>query len=342
MTNRILIAGIGSGSLGMELLKCISLSDQYKIYGVDISQSAYGHNDNRFSGTKAISAKNTDDYLKQVLQYAQDVKANIIAPGAEATHKIISENRDLFTDRDLTLMINSKEVINLCSDKVKCNDFLTQKGYTTAKTILALSAHDLKNFCSFPCVIKPAQNSGGSNMVFVAENIDEAVFFVNYIGKRGFNSCVQEYIESEDEFTVGVLSSKGEQILSSIALKRNLESKLSRSMSYGNRVISSGWSQGRIDYYSDVCHQAEQIAKTIGSTWALNVQGRLRNGVLIPFEINPRHSGTSYLRALAGINEPLLALASLSQNNLEKSEIKLKVGQYLRVLNEYFMPEVVP
>ena len=95
---------------------------------------------------------------------------------------------------------------------------------------------------------------------------------------------MQEYIDSTEEFTVGVMSSPEGNILSSIALRRNLNSKLSRSLSYDTRVISSGWSQGRIEPFPFICKQAEQIAFALGSTWALNIQGRVKNERFIPFE----------------------------------------------------------
>jgi len=338
MKQRILIAGIGSGSLGFELLKCLSLSDDYEIFGADISKDAYGHSDSRFRATTVLQNATADLYANQLLAYAVDIGADVIAPGAEATHKIISDYRDIYSAASIDLMVNSKQVIDLCSDKVACNDFLSSKGFKTAKTVIVDDKAQLENFDCYPCVIKPARNSGGSNMVFLAENAAEAGFFVDYLKVRGFDACVQEYIDSEKEFTVGVLSSRNGEVISSIALMRNLAAKLSMAMSYGDRVISSGWSQGRIDYFPEVCSQAEKMAASIGSSWALNIQGRLRNGVFIPFEINPRHSGTSYMRALAGVNEPLIGLMSI-RGKVDFRPAQLKVGQYLRVLNEYYVAE---
>lgn len=333
---RILIAGIGSGSLGIELVKCFSLTNEFELYGADISDNAYGHNDSRFIQTTVLDRSN---YAQSLLAYALRIKADIIAPGAEATGKILSSERELFQKNNIDLMINSREVIDLCSDKVKCNSVIAEKGFKTAHTILASTRSDLTGFNAYPCVVKPAKNSGGSNMVFLAENFEETAFFVKYIADRGFEVCVQEYIDSDEEFTVGVLSNREGKIISSVALKRNLEAKLSRSLAYGNRVISSGWSQGKIDHYSDVCKQAEEIAVAIGSTWALNLQGRYKNGKFIPFEINPRHSGTSFARAEAGINEPVLALRYLNKELSQRPKLELKPGTFIRVLAESFIPE---
>jgi carbamoyl-phosphate synthase large subunit len=341
LKNRVLIAGIGTGSLGMELLKCFELSEEFELYGADVSENAYGHNDNTFVRTKVLSNKNIADYSENLLRYAIEIKADIIAPGADAVHKILSEYRDMFFKQGIELMINSNQVVHLCSDKAACNEFLARNGFITAKTIRVTRKDDLLNFNSYPCVIKPAADSGGSNMVFLAENMEEASFFVDYLTCRGFKACMQEYIDSEDEFTIGVMSNRNGDVLTSIALRRSLESKLSRAMSYGNRVISSGWSQGEIDYFPEICQQAENIAKSMNSTWALNLQGRVLNGVFVPFEINPRHSGTSYLRALAGVNEPVIALELLYSDSSRRPVVDLKVGHFYRILKEYYIPRDV-
>jgi carbamoyl-phosphate synthase large subunit len=147
---------------------------------------------------------------------------------------------------------------------------------------------------------------------------------------------VQEYIDSSDEFTVGVMSSPKGEILSSIALRRNLNSKLSRSMAYGNRIISSGWSQGRIEAFPMICRQAEKIALALGSSWALNIQGRVRNDQFIPFEINPRHSGTSYFRALSGVNEIIIGINCLTsaKGYISKRDTQIRSATYTRILTE--------
>lgn len=337
---RVLIAGIGAGSLGLELAKCLSQSSDCELFGADISAVAEGHCDSRFAETVVVPDDSTEAYLAAFLDFADQVSATVIAPGAEATHKIFSNNRELFLRRGLALMINSVRVIDLCSDKAACNSYLTERGFRTARTIVVNGASDLDGFDSYPCVVKPNRDSGGSNLVFLAEDEGEAAFFVDYLAKRGLSACVQEYILSPDEFTVGVLSSQQGRLLSSVALRRNLAPKLSRSVSYEvGRVISSGWSQGTIDYFPDVCEQAERIADTLQSVWALNIQGRLLDGEFIPFEINPRHSGTSYLRALAGVNEPLIALQSLSEPNAGRRQYPLKVGEYLRMLSERYVPK---
>jgi carbamoyl-phosphate synthase large subunit len=336
MKRKILLAGIGSGSLGLELVKCLSFDDAISIYGADSDPSAYGISDKRLTKTFVVGKGDEDAYCQELLRICKKESIVYVVPGAETTNRILCVNQDLFRANGLVPFVNCKEVFNICSNKVACNLFLESKGLPSLQTLYVSKKQPLETFDAFPCVVKPASQSGGSNLVFLAEDLNEAKFFAAYLSARGFASCVQEYIDSEEEFTVGVMSSPQGLILSSIALKRNLSSKLSRSLSYSNRVISSGWSQGRIEAFPMICDQAEKIALALGSTWALNIQGRVRNNQFIPFEINPRHSGTSFFRALSGVNEILIGLDYFTSNQEQssKARVTIKPASYSRILTE--------
>jgi len=330
---KVLIAGIGQGSLGLEILKCLELEDSFMVYGADIQKNAYGHFDSRFIETFSVKSSPIEKYCDDLISICHEKNISYIVPGAEATNRIICLHQDKFKDADIFPLVNSLKVFEICTNKVKCNEFLKNKNIPLMNTILVSKDSDLDEFSDFPCVVKPSMDSGGSNLVFIAENLKEVKFFVSYLTSRGINACVQGYIDSSEEFTVGVLSSPEGKILSSIALKRDLSSKLSRSLSYNDRIISSGWSQGRIEQFPDICKQAEQIALKLGSTWALNIQGRVKKGIFIPFEINPRHSGTSYFRAMSGINEIVIGLNYLISGR-NKYLKKIKSATYFRILAE--------
>ena len=330
---KVLVAGIGLGSLGLELLKCLRLDDSFTVYGADIEKNAYGHFDSRFAETFTVRSSPTESYCDDLIRICHEKDIKYITPGAEATNKIICLHQDRFHDEGIFPLVNSLRVFNICSNKVQCNEFLKSNALSSIDTVLVPNGGSLNEFSRFPCGVRPATYSGGSNLVFIAENIEEARFFVGYLASREIDSCVQEYIDSSDEFTVGVLSSPEGKILSSIALKRNLSSKLSRLLSYGDRIISSGWSQGRIEQFPNICKQAEQIALALGSTWALNIQGRVKDGVFVPFEINPRYSGTSYFRAMSGVNEILIGLNYLMTGQKKHLE-QIKSATYFRILTE--------
>jgi carbamoyl-phosphate synthase large subunit len=332
MSKTILIAGIGTGSLGLELLKCVSLSPEFVIYGADSNPQAAGHEAKQFKKTFVTRTDTNDNYVQDLIRICESEAISFLVPGSEVTNKIVSTNQDRLRGHGIIPLVNSEKVFQLCSDKVASSNFLIGRGIPAAQAVEIPTGSELE-FSRFPCVVKPVRDSGASNMVFLAENHEEAKFFVHYIANRGAEACVQEYIDGE-EYTVGVMSDREGGIISSIALRRDLSSKLSRTLTYGNRVISSGWSQGDIDSYPGVRNQCEEIARVLKSTWALNIQGRLKNDIFYPFEINPRHSGTSYFRALSGVNEIVLGINNLLGEACEQPTVRPAV--YYRVLSEQY------
>jgi len=60
----------------------------------------------------------------------------------------------------------------------------------------------------------------------------------------------------------------------------------------------------------------------------------------VPFEINPRFSASTYLRALAGFNEIDIFISRLFGLPVE-SKPKIRYGYYLRSLCEVYAEEVV-
>lgn len=335
----VLIAGIGGGSLGLEIFKSLRCARGYRLIGTDIDERAYGLNEDGFEHTYLLHRSPDKEYALQLIEICLKHKVSVIAPGAEEVHRILADNRQIFEREKILLMINSKKVIDLCSNKSKTMQFLKRNDIPIPVSKDITSEEDVKSFDIFPCIVKPAAASGGSNLVFIAESAEEALFFVGYLKRRGYEATLQEYITSKDEFTVGVLCSPSGEILGSLALKRFLEPKLSYSLRYKDRIISSGWSQGEIDNFAEVRQQAERIARLLDSRWALNIQGRLdSHGIFYPFEINPRHSGTTHLRTLAGFNEPHILLQYCLRGKLPPSQ-SLRRGYYLRSFIEKYVPK---
>ena len=67
-------------------------------------------------------------------------------------------------------------------------------------------------------------------------------------------------------------------------------------------------SAGEFGAFPEVAAQCRTIAEALGSRGPLNIQCRMVDRMARVFEINPRFSGTTSLRAMAGVNEPDLML----------------------------------
>jgi carbamoyl-phosphate synthase large subunit len=330
----VLIAGIGGASLGTELAKCLSLCDGYRVLGCDISPLAFGHYDQRFDQTFVVDRS---AYVDSVLAICKQENVAVILPGADEPTVLLADEADRFSALGIGLAINHPSVVQSMSRKDECFSILASLGFVVPRTVTINDEGDLKAI-PLPCIVKPSSGSGGSAFVCFARTKNDAWLFAERLKATGRLSIAQEYLPLDGgEFTVGVLSFPNGKVVGSIAMRRAFDSKLSIASRGDDYLISSGYSQGLIDDFPDVRLTAERIALSVGSKGPINIQGRVWDGVFVPFEINPRFSASVYLRALAGFNEVAIYLDFLLRN-IEPKPCKIRPGWYLRSLSEIVVP----
>lgn len=331
---RVLIAGIGGASLGTEILKCLRLAKRYEVFGCDISPLAFGHYQ---PGLKKSFLASPKDYVPSVLEICRRQKISIILPGGEQPLVLLTEAREQLAQAGIQLAGNSPAVIEKCTDKFETFALLQRLGIEVPLTLHIQKPEDLGPM-TYPCVVKPARDSGGSAFVFLAANRAEAVLYVTYLLQQGKKVIAQAYVPADEgEFTIGVLSLPTGRVVGSIALQRKFPAKLSVSLRSATGLISSGYSQGYIDDFPGLRAQAERVAAALGSTGPLNIQARVRQGKLLIFEINPRFSASTYLRAMAGFNELDIYLQYLAKGRVPARPPVIRPGYYLRSLSEVFV-----
>lgn len=330
-----MIAGIGGASLGTEIFKSLKLAGNYEIYGCDVSSTAYGLYEQGFAKTYIVTREN---YVSNVLKTCQDSGVKYLIPGGEQPMILLGAGCEDLASVGVQLIANAPEVIALHSDKDATFRRLKEFAVPIPRTIVISCEKDI-GYVGLPCIVKPATGSGGSAAVFFAISCEEAMGYADFIQRTGSVPVAQEYVDDrEGEFTIGVLSLPNKQVVGSIALRRVLDTKLSVLYRGRGGLISSGYSQGHVGEYSDLCEQAENIAAAIGSRGPINVQGRVRDGVLLPFEINPRFSASTYLRTMAGFNEVDTFIQHFV-TGMKPQRPNIKPGWYLRSLTEQFVPE---
>lgn len=342
----ILITGAGGGGVGEQIFKALRMAKTpYRIVAIDIlpvSKSLY-EADAHYLAPKAEAT----NYLKKLLDICKKEDINILIPGSEPELKKISTSRHLFVQNGVLPLINDHQVITLCMDKWKTYNFLRNNGLNPPQSVLIKKEEALNQIKNFPVVIKPI-GAGGSVNTFIAQDTDELKFFAKYILRNEAIPLVQEYMGSyNEEYTVGVLTSFDGELMGSIALKRQILSGLSNRIRVLNRwkdkckdeilAISSGVSQGTIDDYPDVRKYAEDIALKLNSKGPLNVQCRKTETGVSAFEINPRFSGTSSIRAMVGFNGIDILIRKEYFKEKVDLPISYKKGIVTRGLEEKFV-----
>jgi len=312
----ILVTAIGGGGHGEQILKALRLStgDRYYIVGADIHPNCPQFD--LVDEKVILPPANASTYMEALLSACDRLQIKALFHGCDPELKIFSAERNRITQRGIFLPINPTSLIDICLNKEATNGYLAKLGFDPPKVVHARSRSELQSIDWFPVVVKPAVGGGSAN-VFIAQNIVELIGLADYLGlgTGTDNFLIQEYVGTpEEEYTVGVLHDMEGNYLNSIAVKRLLSGQLNIRMSVPNRtgrlelglklVISSGISQGYVGRFSVVTEQCKEIAHAIGVKGPINIQCRLVNGKVKVFEINPRFSGTTSIRAMAGYNEP--------------------------------------
>lgn len=345
----VMVTGVGGGGVGEQILKCLKLSKlDYHIVGCDMNRTSKGF---REVDKAYIVPKATDDnYIECVLRLCKENDIKVLFYGSEPELKAFSKHRDEFESAGVYIPLNSEELIDTCMDKKRTMEFLQKQGFFVQKYWEIDSEEGLKKIDIFPIVLKPSVGGGGSVNTFIAQDVYELEAFGKYLLGMYDKFLAQEYVgDAEHEYTVGVICNDKGQYLNSIAVKKNILSGLSNKIRIPNRTgrkelgdilaISSGISQGEIRRFPEVTEPCKTIAEALGTTASINIQCRIHNGTMYVFEINPRISGTSSLRAMVGYNEPEMLIREKILGEELEENFEYESGFIMRGLCEAYISE---
>lgn len=346
-TVRVLVTAVGGGGHGEQVLTALRLAEApYHVVGTDMSPGAVGFLD----ADEAYVVPPADDpaYLPTLLELCLETRVEVLITGVEKELKVISSHRDAFERIGVWLPFNPPAVIDVCMDKWRTFCFLKENDVPVPRTFRVEREEDVDDVDVLPAIIKPSIGGGGSNNVFVAQDGEELRALCRYLLRQGLTPLVQEYVGTPDsEFTVGVLTALDGKLIDSIAIKRDLRGSLSVRSRVRNRTgrrelsdvltVSSGISQGTVADFKEVREDCERIAARLGARGPLNIQCRFVDGRVYPFEINPRFSGTTSLRAMVGFNEPDLLIRHHLLGEALPPRVEYRFGRLARGLSGRFI-----
>ncbi|GAG05823.1 unnamed protein product, partial [marine sediment metagenome] len=242
-----------------------------------------------------------------------------------------------------------RQVIDICMKKSETMVFLTSKGFLCPKTQVFQTVDDLGEWGYFPAILKPSVGSGGSAHTFIIQDRKELEVMTHYVLnlKASREVIIQQYVGTpEAEFTVSILLDMKGNFINSIAVHRDLRSSLSCRIRIPNRTgheeygpnlsVSTGISQGEVGTFPEVTGPCEKVAEALGACGVVNIQCRVHLGRVYIFEINPRFSGTTSIKALVGYNEPDILIRKHILNEDIAVRFPYKSGIVLRGLEEMF------
>jgi carbamoyl-phosphate synthase large subunit len=346
----VVVTAVGGGGNGEQIVKALRASSlDYTIVGTDMSPYSKGLYE--VDHGYRVPGANDPTYIDEIVRICRHHGAIALFHGSEPELKAFSRHRDTFAELGILLPINKAEVIDLCMDKLRTSEYLADAGFAVPRWQRVRSMDDLEAVDLMPAVLKPSVGGGGSANLFLAQSRAELMTFGRYLLELYPEFIVQEYVGTpESEYTVGVLHTLDGEFINSIAIRRHLGTAMSTRIRVPNvsgrselgptLVVSSGFSHGDIGRFDEVTAACEQIAKQLDVRGAVNIQCRLVDGEVVVFEINPRFSGTTSLRAMVGYNEPDVLIRHHLLGEPAKVRFPYDEGTILRGLSEtYVSPE---
>lgn len=315
MKKNVLVTAVGGASVGSGIVHSLMRANgadarqRWNVIAADADPFAWG----LYISDQSVLLPLANDpaYLSTLREVIQRKRIDAVIPGCEAEVEVLSAAR---SEIPVPVICNRRELVPLMMDKSCVAERLRNLGLPTIETFAiarwsdALAKHD------FPFVVKPTVGTGGSRGLHLVLNREELEVLLPKLPTSG-KFCIQPYIGSgDDEYTVGVLTDKDGNLIDSIVMHRKLMglSLLNARHHNGNvHSVSTGFSQGYFVKDRQLQEFCESLAMAIESRGPLNIQLRKHGGEIYVFEIHPRFSGTTTMRADLGFNEPDILLRNV-------------------------------
>ena len=310
----VLVTGVGGRSVGHQILSALErVRDRYRVVATDADRFSFGlyAADARYLVPSARDPK----YLPAIFEIVERERVQVVLPGTEAELRVLAAARAELQSRGCALIASEPAIVDRCLNKATLSRWLTEHGYLAPQTADAGGWADLAARVGYPLVGKPSEESGGSKGVEILADEDEVRRFVDLHARRGTAVLVQEYVGTpETEYTVGVMVDAGGRLIDSIVLHRRLSGLslgASRVIDGTWYALSTGYSQGFIETQARIAATCEALALEMGVRGPANIQLRLDGEAVKIFEVHPRFSGTTSIRADCGFNEPDVLIRNL-------------------------------
>lgn len=278
--DRKIIMFTGGGGAGNEAIFRL-LSYRYELYFVDSDISNIDPTI-PLNNKRQIPPANDKNFLKVLKNICSDLEVDLLIPGVDEELLLIADSKDGWGKTQI--MLPQASYVKVMLDKLKMIRALEENHILAPKT--ESLNHDIQNF-DFPCIIKPREGRG-SRGVFSVNNKEEVESFQRKIG----NSIESYVLQSKyfgDEYTVQMIADSHGELICSVPVKLSLKKGITIKAKVNNNAL--------------VVEACKLIHEKIPCCGTYNIQLILTDdGLVYPFEINPRISTTFCLVLASGVD----------------------------------------
>jgi len=319
----VLLSDMPYSCTGYGIIKALSLSTlRYKLYCVSTSPYKAGL---YMTENRAVSPSLIDNnYIDWLIDYCKKNEIHVLFPDDDDLTQI-STQRKAFLEQAKTYVIASPQaMIDIASNKLLTCRWLKDKGF------------GFPPFAPANDIIKVEQLVANEGFPLFAKSI---------LGRGSIGCCVinnatdlKEIQDKEGYIVQKLLGTNDEEFTAACFVDQSGKHRGTITM---RRLIYHGASQ-YCDVVNDpvILNECKNIAIAIGARGTINIQLRMDRGRPICFEINPRFSSTSGIRAHFGFNDVEHTIRHFVLHEPAIDLPVIKEGTVLRYVEEIFINKI--
>ncbi len=306
MSVKILLTGAGSG-IGEAVYKSLRMSRlPIEITGTDMS----GFNSGSFRCDKAykVPCAGDEKYAKAIIDICGREKTDMVISGSDTELPVLAKIREQGLINS-TVLTGSVKSVNICRSKKECYKFFSEKDMPFVHTAEYAEVDKIIQKYGFPIIGKPAGGSGsiGVKVFFKKDELELLEDKNNYV--------FQEYL-IPDKWNIDKGSIKREDIFTKSCLVQKDEISIQVLLGKQGEILGTFMSKNVLKlgipikifpFRDSLCEEmAVKMAKELaheGMEGPVNLQCKITGRGPVFFEINPRFTGITSVRAELGFNE---------------------------------------
>lgn len=262
-----------------------------------------------------------ESYLSWLKDAIKTNKIDMIIPAIEIDMQCWNQNRESIKETGVNILLNNKELIELCLDKWQFYNKLKNAGIKYA--IDSAIEADFGKY-KVPFILKPRCGFGSKGLVLVKTEEE----FEQHKEKIGVELMQQEYVGTDDEeYTVSGFFDSDSRLCAIISMKRVLSKS---GFTEQAKVVS-------LPEMEDIIQELANVLHPVGPT---NFQFRRNGDEWKLLEINPRISSSTSIRTAFGYNEAEMSIRYFLKGE-KITQPAIRFGTAIRYTEDYIIYDSV-
>ena len=301
----IAVTGVGGG-VGQAILRALNQSSLItRIVGLDMNPRGAGLF--TVDSGHRLPPCTKPEYVDCLLEILMRENVTILIPGSDPELPVLARARSAFDEAGVQVIVGAPNAVDVCRDKRISSEFFRSIGQPFVRTVSAAEGKKLAEKVGYPLVVKPLGGSAsrGVAVVFGPSELESYALRPGYIaqeaafpaewtrrGKLNAESVYQRgMLRQEDEISIQVVYDHVGEHLGTFTSVNKLQNG-----------VPTFVDPQRIPEVQAVVEAMADALRERGLVGPCNFQARLTSDGPKVFEINPRFTGITGVRAAMGFN----------------------------------------